>query len=182
MNKTRRLFVGIPLSDALRTRLVREMATFPKEATLLTAEENLHVTVFFLGFVHEEDVVEMCARVGEVCEDRESFELSFSGIRLAESEENPKSILLAGEASDELRTLREDIEKAFASFITEKKIYRPHVTLAKIKKQKWLQLADKPVIKDQLHIIEQVDSVAVFESLSIDGKRRYVPIDTFPLL
>ena len=51
MNKTRRLFVGIPLSPQLKKRLVRESERFPKEAVLLTRPENLHVTVFFLGFV-----------------------------------------------------------------------------------------------------------------------------------
>ncbi|TXI33769.1 MAG: RNA 2',3'-cyclic phosphodiesterase, partial [Candidatus Moraniibacteriota bacterium] len=56
MNKTRRLFVGLPLSRELKKRLVREMDAFPKEASLLTREENLHVTVFFLGFVHEGEV------------------------------------------------------------------------------------------------------------------------------
>jgi len=182
MNKTRRLFVGLPLSSQLRKRLGKEMTAFPEEASLLTREENLHVTLFFLGFVHEEDVADMCARVAEVCEGREAFELEFSGMKLMESDENPKMIWLVGEPSDALRELREDIEKAFASFVTEKKSYRPHVTLAKIKKQKWLNLPDKPILKEKLHIFEPVETVAVFESLSIEGKRRYEQIDTFQLV
>jgi 2'-5' RNA ligase len=182
MNKTRRLFVGIPLTQALKKRLVREMAAFPKEAVLLTREENLHVTVFFLGFVHEEQVAEVCAKVGEACEDLHSFELEFTGLKLMESPENPKMIWLEGVASEGLKQLREEVEKTFASFITEKKSYRPHVTLAKIKKQKWLKLSEQPELKETLHLIEPVDTVCVFESLSLDGKRRYEPIDTFSLL
>lgn len=182
MNKTRRLFVGIPLSAPLRKRLKQEMLSWPKEAVLQTAEENLHVTLFFLGFVHEEAVADVCIRVGEVCRDVESFELVFNGMKLMESEEAPKMIWLTGEPSDALRTLLEAIEKEFSSFITEKKVYRPHVTLAKIKKSKWLKLVEKPQLKEKLFIIEPVDTVAVFESLSLEGKRRYEQIDTFPLL
>lgn len=182
MNKTRRLFVGIPLSTQLRKRLAQEMETFPKEAVLLTREENLHVTVFFLGFVHEEQVAEVCARVGEASAAIESFELEFQGLRLMENAENPKTIWLEGQASEGLKLLREAVEKVFASFVVEKKSYRPHVTLAKIKKQKWLALTPPPVLKDKLHLMESVDTVCVFESLSLDGKRRYEPIDTFPLL
>ena len=74
------------------------------------------------------------------------------------------------------------IEKEFSSFVTEKKVYRPHVTLSKIKKQKWLALPEKPVLKEKLHLMESIDTVCVFESLSLDGKRRYEPIDTFSLL
>lgn len=182
MNKTRRLFVGIPLSSALRKRLVKEMDGFPKEAVLLTREENLHVTVFFLGFVHEEQVAEVCAKVGEACQDIESFELEFDGMKLLDSDESPKMIWLVGEANEGLRKLRQEVEKVFSSFVVEKKAYRPHVTLAKIKKPKWLALEMKPEIKEKLHIVEPIDTVAVFESLSLDGKRRYEPIDNFPLL
>lgn len=182
MNKTRRLFVGIPLSKELKKRLIREMDAFPQSASLLTREENLHVTVFFLGFVHEEQVADVCARVGEACAELESFELEFTGLKLMDSDENPKMIWLEGQASEGLKKLREEIEKEFSSFVTEKKIYRPHVTLAKIKKQKWLALPEKPILKEKLHLMEPVDTVCVFESLSIDGKRRYEPIDTFSLL
>jgi 2'-5' RNA ligase len=182
MNKTRRLFVGIPLSAPLRKRLVQEMQTWPKEAVLRTSEENLHVTLFFLGFIQEEEVGEICARVGEVCINYESFELQFSGMKLMGSKESPKMIWLAGKASDELRLLLEKIEKAFSSFVSEKKQYRPHITLAKIKKSKWLKLESKPELKEKLSLHESVESIAVFESLSLDGKRRYEAIDTFPLL
>ncbi len=182
MNKTRRLFVGIPLSPALRKRLTQERETWPEEAVIFTAPDNLHVTLFFLGFVREEAVADVCLRVGEVCRSTESFELVWSGIRLMDSEESPKSIWLTGEPSDALRSLREAIEKEFASFITEKKVYRPHVTLAKIKKSKWLKLDEKPKLREKLLLIEPVDTVAVFESFSLEGKRRYEQIDTFPLL
>ncbi|MFZ2187762.1 MAG: RNA 2',3'-cyclic phosphodiesterase [Candidatus Moraniibacteriota bacterium] len=182
MNKTRRLFVGIPLSSQLRKRLTQEMQTWPKEAVLRTTEENLHVTLFFLGFIQEEEVGEICARVGEVCKDIESFELQFTGMTLMDSDEAPKMIWLTGEASDELRIVLEKIEKAFSSFVSEKKIYRPHVTLAKIKKSKWLKLETKPELKEKMSLNESVESIAVFESLSLEGKRRYEPIDTFPLI
>jgi len=182
MNKTRRLFVGIPLSSQLRKRLTQEMETWPKEAILRTMEENLHITLFFLGFIQEEEVGEICRRVGEVCKDIESFELQFTGIKLMKSEVSPKMIWLTGEASDELRLTLERIEKAFSSFVSERKTYRPHITLAKIKKSKWLKLENKPELKERISFIETVENIAVFESLSLDGKRRYEPIDTFPLL
>jgi len=182
MNKTRRLFVGIPLSSQLRKRLTQEMETWPKEAILRTMEENLHITLFFLGFIQEEEVGEICRRVGEVCKDIESFELQFTSIKLMKSEVSPKMIWLTGEASDELRRVLERIEKAFSSFVSERKTYRPHITLAKIKKSKWLKLENKPELKERISFIETVENIAVFESLSLDGKRRYEPIDTFPLL
>ncbi|MBI2439652.1 MAG: RNA 2',3'-cyclic phosphodiesterase [Candidatus Moranbacteria bacterium] len=181
MNITRRLFIGIPLSPPFRKRLSREIHQWPKEAVLPTAEENLHVTLLFLGFVQEDQVPSICAKVGEACKNFESFELFFTGIKLLDNDEHPKMIWLTGEASEELKNLREAMEKKFSAFITEKKSYRPHVTLAKIKKQKWLSLSEKPKFKEQTSFVEPVDTVCIFESLSLDGKRRYEPIDTFAL-
>jgi 2'-5' RNA ligase len=182
MNKTRRLFIGLPLSDALRKRLVLEMDALPQIALLPIAKDNLQVTLMFLGFVHDEDVPEMCQRVGEVAQRVEPFELSFTAIKLVESAENPKMITLVGEPSDGLRLLREEMEKAFSAFVTERKSYSPTVTVAKIKKNKWLALDPQPTLKEKLSILEMIDTVVVYESLSLEGKRRYEPIDTFPLL
>lgn len=182
MNKTRRLFIGLPLSDALRRRLVLEMDALPASAVLPIAEDNLQVTLMFLGFVHDEDVPEMCQRVGEVAQTVEPFELSFTGMKLLESSENPKMITLVGEPSDGLRHLREEMEKAFSAFVTERKSYSPTVMVAKIKKSKWLMLDLQPIIKEKLSILEMIDTVVVYESLSLEGKRRYEPIATFPLL
>ena len=181
MNKTRRLFVGVPLSGALRKRLTREMQLWPSLAMLRSAEENLHVTLLYLGFVNEEQIAEISQKLGEVCAVSHSFDLVFSWIKLKENKELPKMIWLEGEASDDLKYLVENIEKAFAVFISEKKSYRPHVTLGKIRKSVWLKLQDKPQIEKKLRLAESVDAVCLYESLSIHGKRRYEPIDSFPL-
>ena len=88
---------------------------------------------------------------------------------------------LTGEASEKLKTLRENVEKAFDAFITEKKAYRPHVTIAKFKRAKWAALPERPVIGKEVNFVEPIDSIVLYESTVLDGKRRYEPIDTFPL-
>lgn len=181
MNKARRLFVGIPLSPSLKKRLGREMKSWPKDAILHTAEDNLHVTLVFLGFVQEDALPEVCAAIESVCQKTEAFELLFHAMQLVGDETSPRMIWLTGEASDALRILVEALEKAFTAFITERKTYRPHITLGKIKKAKWMKLVEKPHFKTSYALVEPVESIVLFESLSIDGKRRYIEIDTFPL-
>lgn len=182
MNK-RRLFVGISLSEALKKRLVRDMSAWTpaKEALILTVPDNLHVTLFYLGFVEEEEVPEVCRKVGEASQGIPSFELTFTEMALVDGPEHPKMIWLTGEPSEPLKNLREAVEKTFSSFVASKKSFRPHVTLAKIKKAKWQKLPEKPKLKDGVLFVDPVESISVFESLSINGKRRYEAIDTFPL-
>ena len=182
MTQTRRIFIGLPLAPQMRKRLKQEMASWPKEALLQTAEENLHVTLMFLGFVNEERIPEICRSVEQAVSSHEAFELQFTGMELREDREHPKMVWLSGEPSEELRLLYEDLEKAFSSFVTGKKQFRPHITLAKIKKSRWLKLPSPPEFKTSLSLVEPIDTVAVFESLVIDGKRRYEQIDSFPLV
>ncbi|MEK7494614.1 MAG: RNA 2',3'-cyclic phosphodiesterase [Patescibacteria group bacterium] len=177
----RKLFIGLPLSPALRKRLTREIGEWPKEAIIPTREENLHITLMFLGYVYEDQIPEVTEKLIEATEGVPFFELHFTKMELLDSEENPKMIWLTGEPSEELKNLHERIEKAFSSFVTERKAYRPHITLAKTKKPKWLALPKKPILKDSLSLMESIDSVVLFESLDIEGKRHYEPIDTFPL-
>lgn len=179
----RRLFVGVPISSLLATRLSKEMAAWPKEVFLKTDKNNLHVTLFFLGFVRENLVPEICEKVRALSETRESFEIEFSGIRFLPTPEDAKMVWLAGEPSNELRDLKTALERELSFIVpAEPKVYRPHVTLSRMKKARFQKLEPKPVIEKNLHIIEPVDTVVVYESVMEDGKRKYIPIESVPLL
>lgn len=177
----RKLYVGIPLSSALRKRLTRDMQTWPKEAIIPALEDNLHITLLFLGFVQEERLAEICVTLEEACADCEAFELTFTGMRLVDDPEHPKMIWLSGEPSDALKHLYTAIEHRFSEFSTEKKSFRPHVTLARIKRNRWQNPGVQPVLDASLQLMESVDTVALLESLTLNGKRRYDVIDTFAL-
>ena len=178
----RRLFVGIPLSSALASRLTREMSSWPEEAFLKTVKENLHVTLFFLGFVPESMVPEICEKVRRLCETEDSFEIAFSGIRFLPTIEDPKMVWLSGEPSDALRDLTTAIKRELSfSILSDPKTYRPHITLARIKKSAFQKLDSKPDIEKKLHLVEPVETIVVYESVVEDGERRYSPLESVPL-
>ena len=178
----RRLFVGIPLSSALTKRIVREMETWPKDVFLKVERENLHVTLFFLGFIREENVSEICTKVRQLAETIDSFEMVFSGIQCMPSEDEAKMVWLSGEPSDALRDLKIALQLELSYVMaSEPKIYRPHITLARIKKTRFQALDPKPLIEKKIHLVEPVESVVVYESIMEDGKRKYSPLETVPL-
>lgn len=179
----RRLFVGIPLSSALTARLTREMAPWPKDIFLKTERSNLHVTLFFLGFIHEGLVPEICEKVRNLCETIESFEIEFSGIRLMPSPEEAKMVWLVGEPSESLRDLKSMIERELSFVVSaESKVYRPHVTLSRMKKARFRLLDPKPAIERDVRFVEPVDTVVVYESIMEEGKRKYSPLESVPLI
>jgi 2'-5' RNA ligase len=182
----RRLFVGIGASPFVQKKLAKEVAGWGKDLVIPTEQENFHITLCFLGFILEDEIPTICEALELAAAKVNSFEVSFSAIEVRDSLENPKNIWLTGESNEDLRKLHEEVEKALGIFVTEKKSYRPHITLAKIKKAKWLRAAENnettvPKIREGLHITDPVETLTLFESTSIDGKRVYDPLATFML-
>lgn len=181
----RRLFIGIHLSPFLRKKLNQEVQTWGKEVLIPTNEGNFHITLHHLGFVLEDQIPELCEHLAEAVADIQTFDVSFRDIEILESLENPKMIWLSGEPSEPLRHLHEAVEKALGIFVTERKSFRPHVTLAKIKKAKWLRAQKEggnlPKIKMCLNVNDPVESITLFETTVREGKRFYDPLATFSL-
>ena len=65
------------------------------------------------------------------------------------------------------------IEKALDIFVSEKKLFKPHITLGRIRKLKWETLPEVPIIKDDFKVSIPVERVEVFESRIESGKRVY---------
>lgn len=177
----RKLFFGLALSPSLRKELARLIAAWPAEALILTREENFHVTLYFLGDVAENEIAGIGEKIREVVKHQKSFEITFQAITLVPDAHNPKMIYLAGAPSAELLGLQESVEKVFSPYLAAKKSYRPHATLARVRRSWWAKLEPKPVLPEKVRYTEAVDTLTLFESVTIDGKRRYIAIDTYPL-
>lgn len=181
MLSTRRLFVGIPLSERLQKRLFSEITSFKHLPIIPTRRGNFHITLLFLGFVNEEGIPEIIEALEDVVIDIEPFEVDLSEIRAEPNDEHPTMIWFAGEPSEALVGLRNAVTSALAYLTPESKSFRPHVTLAKIRRGKYEALETKPEFSKLLHVIEPVDSIALFESTTVEGKRAYLPIAEFSL-
>lgn len=143
--------------------------------------ENFHITLSFLGFVDDESLAGICLAVKEAAEDFESFDVDFEGIRLGPDSENPKLVWIFGGANEELRKLQMEIEKSMDTFVSEKKEFKPHITLGKIEKEKWKLLFQKPKIEEGFKISVPVESVDVFESKIEKGRTRYTVLESCEL-
>ncbi len=180
MLNTRRLFVGIPLSERLQKRLASEIARFEHLPIIPTRKGNFHITLLFLGFVNEEGIPDIIEALEDAVTSIEPFEVDLTEIRAEPNPEHPTMIWFAGEPSEELVKLRNAVSAALAYLTPESKTFRPHVTLAKIRRGKYEALETKPEFGKPLHVIEPVDSVALFESTTVDGKRAYLPLAELP--
>jgi 2'-5' RNA ligase len=88
-------------------------------------------------------------------------------------------VVLSGQPSEQLRILNEAIEEALGMNKAERKEFKPKIILGKVRKEKWIELEDKPVIDEKVHIIIPVDFVSVMESKG--GGAEYISLEDCPL-
>lgn len=180
--QTRRLFLGIPLSPALARRLEREMRVFEGWPIIPTRKQNLHVTVLFLGFVAEENLPDIVTAVQAAVIGVEPFELRFERIGFYPDDLHPTAVFLSGEEQSTLLTLRQNLDRELGYLVPEKKSFRPHVTLGKIRRGRYEALTEKPNFTKEVNLVEPVSSIVLFESVSEEGKREYTPLEEFSLV
>jgi 2'-5' RNA ligase len=177
----RRIFIGISLPENVKKRIRQKIEKWQELPIKWKKDEDFHVTLSFLGFVEDSALPDVCKAVKNAVSERESFEIAFEKIELGPNIEKPNLVWLIGEASEELKKLQEEIEKSLDIFISEKKVFRPHITLGRISKYKWETLPEIPKIEESFKISIPVENVEIFESRMEKRKRRYDILEVCPL-
>jgi 2'-5' RNA ligase len=175
----KKIFIEINVPSQLKKRLAQRIAPWQDLPIKWLKEESLHITAAFVGYVDESVLPEICEKVSSAVENFESFELDFDSIELGPDSRDPKMVWLTGKPSVELGMLNEAILRALGMQAQSHKEFRPHVTLGRIRKLKWDELVQKPIISEKLHIAMSVDSVLVMESKG--GGAEYVSLEECPL-
>lgn len=174
----RKIFVGIELPQRVKNLLDRKIEKWRGYPVKWSKKENLHITLVFLGYIEDEKMVEVCEAVREACGSIEMFDIFFEKIELAPTQEDPRMIWASGRLSEELRHVHMKIEKALNLFVSEKKAFRPHITLGKLRKKKWEEAGDLR-IEEEIGVPVEVDSVTVFESVNEEG-RQFMRVEQCP--
>jgi len=177
----RKIFVSINIPEKTRSKLIKTIELWQNLPVKWIREQNLHLTVSFLGFVNDDMLSEICAKVRNAVEKTEIFDLEFAEIMLAPNKDDPKTIWLTGKVSDELRILQEQIEKGLGTFVARKKSFRPHITLGRIRNHKWNAQKEKPEVFAKFPLTLAVNSVEIIAS-DFDGDGpEYTIIESCPL-
>ena len=177
----RKIFISINPADQVRRRLVKSCAKWQALPVKWTKEENLRIELFFLGYIDNDVVAEVCQKVRKAVCDIELFDLEFEKISLAPSAENPQEFRVTGKASEKLKDLCETIEKELEIFVVSKKVFSPHILLGKIRKEKWAELKSVPEVNEKASFAVSVEAVDIMASHFDEGKNSFVLIESCAL-
>lgn len=126
-----RLFVGIGMPPAIQDRLVRLRSAIPGARWI--DQENLHLTLRFIGEVSHHDAEDIDLALSRI--DAEAFDLTLRGLGHFENGGEPTMLWADVEASPALMRLQEKVDSTLrrAGIQFDKRNFRPHVTLARLK-------------------------------------------------
>jgi len=148
---------------------------------------SLHITLVFIGYVDNEQMLEACKIAREVAGKAEPFLINFKRISFGPVGNAPRMIWLEMAENRELDDLKKKLEEALVSKDAglrkvENRPFSPHITLARIKAGEWQEAQINPAeVEHDFKVQFEVNSIEVMESdLKFDGAE-YATLESCPL-
>jgi len=165
-----RIFIAINLPQDLKKKLIGYQEKWSELPIRWTKEENLHITLIFLGYLSDEELLEICKITKEIALRSQPFLINLNKIcygppkkpprsmspkgsfpRLPRSSSEsgaPRMVWVEGEKSQEFTSVRDDLEKTLLENFTPdrneasgaRRVFSPHITLGRIRVWEFRQI------------------------------------------
>lgn len=184
----RRVFIAINLPEKIKKRLAEYRERYDFLPVRWTKKDSLHLTLVFIGYTTNEQVLELCRVVREIAEKVEPFMVRFKKIIPGPVGKPPRMVWVEGEKSEELIDLKSQLEEALLNVDSglSKKDYKPftpHMTLARVNQtnKNLPEDFDWKSVEESFNFQIPVASIEVMESdLRSDGAE-YAVLEECPL-
>lgn len=165
-----RTFMAIELEPRIRNTLLKLLRGFPRSDGVRWVTENqLHLTLKFLGEVSDTQIAPVCDAAAEACAQIQPFPLRISGLGVFPAPRNPR-VLWCG-VEDPTGSCRRWVELidpflVDLNFKPETRAFTPHITLGRSRSTAGAHVLREvldgtpPPETDEM----EVDQVVVFES------------------
>lgn len=154
-----------------------------------TKKENLHITLLFLGYLSNEEFLEVLGIIKKAAQGIKPFSINLNKICYGPPNQNkpPRMIWARGEKNEEMGKLKKGLENSLLSCrddANETRPYLPHITLGRIKMWEWRRIEpeERPIVDTDVSLNFEVNSIELMESQLKKGGPQYYVLESFPLL
>ncbi len=165
-----RCFIAIKPTDEIQNRILKLIEDLRDQlgSDLIRwcSEEQLHITLSFLGDVEEEKIECLKTTLKEYCSEFSKFNLTVGGLGCFPDLNFPRVVWVGINGDvDNLADLQEAVQVAVCDFGShkEEKEFKPHLTIARIKRATSMELRD---IKNKLQ--RTISSVGLIGDWHVD--------------
>jgi RNA 2',3'-cyclic 3'-phosphodiesterase len=138
MKKTLRTFVAVEIDSAIRARAAELIDLL--RATTADAKwvetHNLHLTLKFLGDVHERDLMDVCRAAQAGAAEVNPFELEVRGAGAFPHASRPRTVWIgAGAGAEQMILLHDAVENSLAQlgYRKEHRQFQTHLTVGRVR-------------------------------------------------
>jgi 2'-5' RNA ligase len=177
-----RVFVAFPLRNDLANFYLETGRRNRIQGVRWTPEDNLHITLFFIGEILEENLEKVKNSLAEIFLNQNSFSLNFESVTFA----GKKKSMIWGKFSEnpEFKLLSEKIFSGVKEFMTIEMIHSdpvPHCTIARINKGTDLSLVDLNVAKTEQKTVE-INLAELWQTVQTREGVRYKCLEKYFLI
>ncbi|MFH1780744.1 MAG: RNA 2',3'-cyclic phosphodiesterase [Candidatus Nealsonbacteria bacterium] len=165
-----RIFIAINLPEKIKKQLAEYQqkieGLFQQSAPIRwTKEDNLHITLEFLGNLSDDEVMKVCQETEEFAKNHQPFIILLDNINYGPPDKMPpRMIWITGTKIPELNLI-------------------PHITLGRIKMWEFRQIEpeERPEIAQEINLNFEVNSLEVMESRLKKFGPDYTILESCPL-
>jgi len=135
-----RSFIAVNFSQEVKKKLIEiqnELRSIIEGSLKWVEEENLHLTLKFMGELQENKIEHMKSLLSPVFKNYRQFRIEFKSIGAFPTINKPRVLWIGiEEGKNELETMVEEIENILANKLDiakEEREFHPHITLARVK-------------------------------------------------
>ena len=180
MKDTIRLFVAASLPVALKQQLQDQLHHFRDPAIRFVPEQNLHLTLYFIGNVPAQQLAVIKDSIREVAQRHQPFTLDFACTEPGPKPRHPRLVWARLKEHEAFAALSHDLTEALAPAPPKQQKAIPHVTLARFRKDRPVP-EGLPTITPQEPLQLEVREVALWQSELASPHPVYTVVETFGL-
>ena len=184
----RRIFIAVNLPEDIKKSLWNYRLKWPELPCGWTKKENLHITLLFLGYVADEELLEVFEAAKNAASGQSPFSVNLKKICYGPPKKIPPRMIWAvGEKNEALGSLQKDLEDSLVglkALLEEKnRSYAPHITLGRIKTWEWRRIEpeERPEVEEEINLSFEASSIEVMESRLKRGGPEYTVLETYNL-
>lgn len=180
MQNTIRLFVAAQLPEELKTYLVQARQAYSGPNTRLVPEQNLHLTLYFIGNVPAEEEEEIRQKLAAVARKHQPFTLALEQLEPGPKPTTPRLIWVRFWQQDTFVQLSRELTNVLSVTPPKQEKFIPHVTLARFKKEIRAR-HNLPVVSPSEETLYPVQSIALWQSKLASPHPEYSVLEEYPL-
>lgn len=167
-----RIFIAINLPKEIKKELKSFQERWKELPVKWVKEENLHLTLVFLGYVSDQEILEIFKITEKVAQEHQPFSINLRKITYGPEKKGiPRLIWVEGEKSKQLVELQEKLESSIFELPTKKlklenRPFTPHITLGRIRQWEFRKIEpeERPEIDEEVNLSFNVQSIELMES------------------